>query len=91
VDGLGVATSLAADTADDVRVAGMATLDAHLDQLGDARIERSEGVGLDDLLVEVHGMNAASTSSREKPRQVLREVVGTKREEVGVTGDVLGT
>jgi len=89
-EGPGVATSLAADTADDVRVAGMATLDTHLDQLGDARIERSEGVGLDDLLVEVQRHERSLDVITGEAKAGLREVVGTKREEVGVTGDVLG-
>ena len=68
----------------------MATLDAELDELGDAGVERLERVGLENLLVEVQRDEGALDVVAGVAKAHLREVVGAEGEEVGVLADLVG-
>ena len=71
-------------------VAGVAALDAHLDELGNALVERGERVRLADLLVEVERHERGLDVVAGEAQAHLGQVVGAEGEEVGVLGDVLG-
>ena len=65
-------------------------LDADLDQLADALlVEHREGVGGQQLLLEVVGQELADVVAAVAERH-LGQVVGPEREELGVLGDLVG-
>ena len=66
---------LAANTADDIRIAFMAELNAHLNELRNTRIDRSEGVVRQDALCEVLRNEFRLDIVTREAERGLREVV----------------
>lgn len=66
---------LAANTADDIRIAFMTELNAHLNEFCNARIDRSEGVVRQDALCEVLRNEFRLDIVTREAERGLREVV----------------
>ena len=69
----------------------MTTLDAHLDELGNARIDSRKRVALDDLLVQVKRHERGLDVVTGEAEAGLGEVVGAEGEEVSVLADLVGS
>ena len=69
---------LAANTADDIRIAFMTELNAHLNELRNTRIDRSEGVVRQDALCEVLRNEFRLNIVTREAERGLREVVRTE-------------
>ena len=67
---------LAANTADDIGIAFMAELNAHLDKLRNARIDRSKGVVRQDALCKIlrneFRLNVVTREAERGLREVIR-------------------
>ena len=83
LDGVGVAAVLTANTANDVGVALVAQLNAHLNQLGNARINRSKRVVRQDALCEVLMDELSLNVVAGEAERGLGKVVGAEAEEGG--------
>ena len=81
---------LAAYAADQIGVALMTNLDAHLHQLGNAGIDGCERVVGKKLLRKVLGHELRLNVIAAEAERRLSEVVGAEAEEVGLGGDFVG-
>ena len=87
LDRVGVATVLAAHAAHQVGVALVTQLNAHLHELGNARVDGRKRVVRQQLLGEVLRNELSLNVVAAEAERRLGEVVGAEAEEVGLGGD----
>src|SRR6266511_4589686 len=81
---------LAADTDLQIRASRAAALGAHLHELADAfLVEYLEWVVLQQLALDIRRQEAPGIVAAQAKRR-LRQVVGAEREELGLSGDLVG-
>ena len=89
MDGLWIATSLTADTNDEVRITLTATLNAHTDKLCDTLIKGCKWVGLNNLALKIKRHECGLNVVTREAKASLGEVVSTEGEEVCVLSNLL--
>ena len=90
-DGLRIPTVLTAHAKLEVRALSTSFLHGELHQLPDARlVDRREWRRVDDLLLDVPGDDPTFDVVAGEAETALGEIIRAEREEVGVTGDLIG-